>query len=158
MHRIGYGEDIHRLVEKRPLILGGVNIPYEKGLLGHSDADVVAHALADALLGALALGDIGTHFPNNDPQYKNADSIMLLKKVVALINDQSYLIVNVDVSISLEKPRLAPYVMQMRKKLSEALALDVDNLSVKAMTNEGLDAVGHGEACRATAVVLLQRR
>ena len=158
MYRIGHGEDIHRLVEKRRLILGGIEIPFEKGLLGHSDADVVCHALSDALLGALSLGDIGTHFPDSDLQYKNADSLLLLKKVAHLINENNYQIVNIDLSISLEKPKLAPYILLMRQKVSEALNINIEGVSIKAMTNEGLDAVGRGEACRSTAVVLLKRK
>lgn len=157
MHRIGYGEDIHRLVVGRRLVLAGIDIPYEKGLLGHSDADVVCHALSDALLGALALGDIGVHFSDSDKHYENADSTLLLAHVVSLIANNDYKIVNVDVIISLEKPRIAPYIIAMRQKLSSILAVDVNFISIKAMSNEGLDAVGRGEACRAVAVVLLSK-
>lgn len=158
MFRIGYGEDIHRLVSDRPLILGGIVIPFEKGLLGHSDADVVCHALSDALLGALALGDIGTHFPDNDMQYKNVNSVILLQKVATLVSEKNYLIVNIDIAISLEKPRLSPFIMAMRNKISETLGIELNTISIKAMTNEGLDSVGRGEACRATAIVLLKRK
>lgn len=158
MFRIGYGEDIHRLVSDRPLILGGIVIPFEKGLLGHSDADVVCHALSDALLGALALGDIGTHFPDSDMQYKNVNSVILLQKVATLVSEKNYLIVNIDIAISLEKPRLSPFIMAMRNKISETLGIELNTISIKAMTNEGLDSVGRGEACRATAIVLLKRK
>lgn len=158
MFRIGYGEDIHRLVSDRPLILGGIVIPFEKGLLGHSDADVVCHALSDALLGALALGDIGTHFPDSDMQYKNANSVILLQKVATLVSEKNYLIVNIDIAISLEKPRLSPFIMAMRNKISETLGIELNTISIKAMTNEGLGSVGRGEACRATAIVLLKRK
>lgn len=158
MFRIGYGEDIHRLVSDRPLILGGIVIPFEKGLLGHSDADVVCHALSDALLGALALGDIGTHFPDSDMQYKNVNSVILLQKVATLVSEKNYLIVNIDIAISLEKPRLSPFIMAMRNKISETLGIELNTISIKAMTNEGLGSVGRGEACRATAIVLLKRK
>lgn len=157
MYRIGYGEDIHRLVEGRKLILGGIDIPYHKGLLGHSDADVVCHALCDAMLGALALGDIGTHFPNTDEKFRDANSVDLLKKVNSLIHNAGYEVNNVDVSIALENPRLSTYVMSMRSNISSAINVPVSSVSLKAMTNEGLDSVGQGEACRAIAVVLLKR-
>ncbi|MFA5421716.1 MAG: 2-C-methyl-D-erythritol 2,4-cyclodiphosphate synthase [Bacilli bacterium] len=158
MDRIGYGEDIHQLVKGRKLVLGGIEIPFDKGLLGHSDADVVCHALADALLGALALGDIGQHFPDNDPQYKNADSTLLLADVYQLILANGYEINNIDLSISLERPHIATYLLAMRKKLCSLLSIALDVMSIKAMTNEGLDAVGRGEACRATAIVLLREK
>lgn len=158
MYRIGYGEDIHRLVAGRKLILGGVEIPFEKGLLGHSDADIVIHALMDALLGALSLGDIGTHFPDTDKQYKNVDSMELLNKVNRLIEENGYAVKNIDISIALEKPRLSPYLAKMVANLARSLRIMDRNVSIKAMTNEGLDAVGRGEAARAVAVVMLQRK
>ncbi|HPV69632.1 MAG TPA: 2-C-methyl-D-erythritol 2,4-cyclodiphosphate synthase [Bacilli bacterium] len=158
MYRIGYGEDIHRLVAGRKLILGGVEIPFEKGLLGHSDADIVIHALMDALLGALSLGDIGTHFPDADKQYKNVDSMELLNKVNRLIEENGYAVKNIDISIALEKPRLSPYLSKMVANLARSLRIMDRNVSIKAMTNEGLDAVGRGEAARAVAVVMLQRK
>jgi 2-C-methyl-D-erythritol 2,4-cyclodiphosphate synthase len=158
MYRIGYGEDIHRLVAGRKLILGGIEIPYEKGLLGHSDADIVIHALMDALLGALSLGDIGTHFPDTDKQYKNVDSMELLNKVNRLIEENGYAVKNIDISIALEKPRLSPYLSKMVANLARSLRIMDRNVSIKAMTNEGLDAVGRGEAARAVAVVMLQRK
>ncbi|HOC80580.1 MAG TPA: 2-C-methyl-D-erythritol 2,4-cyclodiphosphate synthase [Bacilli bacterium] len=157
MYRIGYGEDIHRLVTGRKLVLGGVHIPYEKGLLGHSDADIVCHALMDALLGALALGDIGTHFPNSNKRFKDADSLTLLSKVKDLIDANGYSICNIDISIALEKPRLAPYLSAMIINLANVLLVEKETISVKAMTNEGCDAVGRGEAARAISVVMLQR-
>ena len=158
MYRIGYGEDIHRLVAGRKLILGGVEIPFEKGLLGHSNADIVIHALMDALLGALSLGDIGTHFPDADKQYKNVDSMELLNKVNRLIEENGYAVKNIDISIALEKPRLSPYLSKMVANLARSLRIMDRNVSIKAMTNEGLDAVGRGEAARAVAVVMLQRK
>jgi len=158
MYRIGYGEDIHRLIAGRKLILGGVEIPFEKGLLGHSDADIVIHALMDALLGALSLGDIGTHFPDADKQYKNVDSMELLNKVNRLIEENGYAVKNIDISIALEKPRLSPYLSKMVANLARSLRIMDRNVSIKAMTNEGLDAVGRGEAARAVAVVMLQRK
>ncbi|MFA6780898.1 MAG: 2-C-methyl-D-erythritol 2,4-cyclodiphosphate synthase [Bacilli bacterium] len=157
MFRIGYGEDIHRLVAGRELILGGVKIPFEKGLLGHSDADIVSHALMDALLGALALGDIGVHFPDTDGKYKSANSILLLQKVYKILREKDYEVANVDISISLEKPRLSPYIPMMINNIAQTLEIKDNLVSIKAMTNEGLDAVGRGEAGRAVAVVLLKR-
>ncbi|MDY0345019.1 MAG: 2-C-methyl-D-erythritol 2,4-cyclodiphosphate synthase [Bacilli bacterium] len=157
MFRIGYGEDIHRLVAGRELILGGVKIPFEKGLLGHSDADIVSHALMDALLGALALGDIGVHFPDTDDKYKSANSILLLQKVYKILREKDYEVANVDISISLEKPRLSPYIPMMINNIAQTLEIKDNLVSIKAMTNEGLDAVGRGEAGRAVAVVLLKR-
>ncbi|MDD3938572.1 MAG: 2-C-methyl-D-erythritol 2,4-cyclodiphosphate synthase [Bacilli bacterium] len=157
MYRIGYGEDIHRLVTGRKLILGGVHIPYDKGLLGHSDADIVCHALMDAFLGALALGDIGTHFPSSDERFKDADSLVLLSKVKGLIDAKGYAICNIDISIALEKPRLAPHLSSMIVNLANVLQVEKDTISVKAMTNEGCDAVGRGEAAKAISVVMLRR-
>lgn len=155
--RVGAGYDIHRLVEGRPLILGGVTIPYERGLLGHSDADALAHAVTDALLGAAALGDIGTHFPDTDPRWAAADSLALLRQAAALIAAQGFEVVNVDVSILAERPKLAPYIMAMRERLAATLNVALDAVSVKAKTNEGLDAVGRREAVAVHAVALLRR-
>lgn len=155
--RVGAGYDIHRLVEGRPLILGGVTIPYERGLLGHSDADALAHAVTDALLGAAALGDIGTHFPDTDPRWAAADSLALLRQAAALIAAQGFEVVNVDASILAERPKLAPYIMAMRERLAATLNVALDAVSVKAKTNEGLDAVGRREAVAVHAVALLRR-
>ncbi len=157
-YRIGYGEDIHRLVEGRPLVLSGVKIPYEKGLLGHSDADVVYHAVSDALLGALALGDIGHHFPTNDPRYDNCDSSIIVSGCYAMIEEKGFEVVNVDVSIAAEKPHLQKYLLDMRANLAKLLRVSLDRVSIKAMTNEGLDAVGEGKAIRANASVLLKEK
>jgi 2-C-methyl-D-erythritol 2,4-cyclodiphosphate synthase len=155
LFRIGQGYDIHRLVEGRELILGGIQIPYEKGLLGHSDADVLTHAIMDALLGALALGDIGQHFPPEDPAWKGADSIVLLQKVLGLVQDRHWQINNIDAVVVAEKPKLKPLIPTIQARLAQALQLDPDQVSVKATTNEKLDAVGAGEAMAAHAVVLL---
>jgi 2-C-methyl-D-erythritol 2,4-cyclodiphosphate synthase len=155
--RIGQGYDIHRLVSDRPLILGGVHIPYEKGLLGHSDADVLTHAIMDAMLGALALGDIGHYFPPTDPQWAGADSIVLLQKVRDLISDRGWQIGNIDSSIIAEQPKLKPHILSIRDRLAKALEIDLELVSVKARTNEGVDAVGQKEAIATHAVVLLVR-
>ena len=157
MMRIGHGYDVHRLVEGRALILGGVQIPYEKGLLGHSDADVLTHAVMDACLGALALGDIGKHFPDNDPQYCGADSIVLLKHVKSLMDEKGYHLSNVDVTIIAQAPKLASYIPLMRDKLAEALGCEVDRVSVKATTEEGLGFTGSGEGMAVHAVCLLEQ-
>ena len=153
--RIGYGYDVHRLVEGRKLILGGVEIPYTKGLLGHSDADVLTHAVMDAMLGALALGDIGKHFPDTDPAYKGADSIELLRHVTALIADKGYRLGNLDVTVAAQAPKLAPHIPQMRSILADAIGTDLQNISVKATTEEGLGITGNGDGMTATAVCLL---
>lgn len=155
MLRIGHGYDVHRLTENRRLILGGVEIPYELGLLGHSDADVLVHAVMDALLGALALGDIGKHFPDTDSQYKDIDSILLLKKVWALITEKGYRLVNLDVTIKAEKPKLAGYIPTMRENIAAALAASHDSISIKATTEEGLGLAGAGIG--AHCVCLLER-
>ena len=155
--RIGHGYDVHRLAEGRPLILGGVEIPFEKGLLGHSDADVLVHAIADAILGASANGDIGAHFPDSDPAYKNADSLVLLSKVVELIAGQGYRIVNLDSAILAELPKLAPFICQMRQNIAEACRIDVDCVSVKATTEEGLGFTGSGEGIAAHSIVLIEK-
>ena len=156
--RIGQGYDVHRLVEGRALILGGVTIPYEKGLLGHSDADVLTHAVMDALLGAAALGDIGKLFPDNDAAYAGADSIELLRAVTAVLLDKGWRVGNVDVTVIAQRPKLAPYREQMRQNLAEAMGICVDAVSVKATTEEGLGFTGSGEGMAAMAVALLCSR
>ena len=154
--RIGHGYDVHRLVEGRKLILGGVEIPYEKGLLGHSDADVLTHALMDSLLGAAALGDIGHLFPDSDPRYEGADSIQLLRNVVAVLREHGYRIGNVDVTVIAQRPRLAPYIVQMREVLSTAMEIPVEFVSVKATTEEHLGFTGEGLGIAAHAVALIK--
>lgn len=156
--RIGYGEDIHRLVEGRKLILGGIEIPFTKGLLGHSDADCLLHALMDSLLGALALGDIGLYFPPDDPAYEGADSTKLLAKVKALVDESGYAISNVDLLLFAEQPKLKPYREQIRRHIASLLGLALDQVGFQAMSNEGLDAVGEGKAIRAVSTVLLERK
>lgn len=153
--KIGFGYDIHRLVEGRSLILGGVKIPFEKGLLGHSDADVLLHSISDALLGAAALGDIGKHFPDTDPKYKGADSRKLLKEVGSLIKEKGFSISNIDATVIAERPKLRTLIDEMRKNISEDLNVDIDNVSVKATTNEGLESIGKCEAIAVHAVALL---
>lgn len=153
--RVGHGYDVHRLVENRKLILGGVCIPYEKGLLGHSDADVLTHALMDALLGAAALGDIGKLFPDNDPRYEGADSIGLLKEVVKLLGENGYRIVNADVTVIAQAPKLAGYIMNMRETLAKAMDIPISSVSVKATTEERLGFTGSGEGIAAHAVALI---
>jgi 2-C-methyl-D-erythritol 2,4-cyclodiphosphate synthase len=154
--RIGIGFDIHALVEGRPLILGGVRIPFEKGLKGHSDGDALMHAIADALLGACALGDIGKHFPDTDPVFKNADSGKLLGSVLDLISDKGYEPVNIDANVIAQKPKLLPHIDTMRERIATVLRIPFDNVSVKARTAEGMDAVGRGEAIAVQAIVLLK--
>ena len=154
--RIGHGYDVHRLVEGRALILGGVEIPFVKGLLGHSDADVLTHAVMDALLGAAALGDIGKLFPDSDPTYKGADSLILCRVVADCIRDAGYRIQNVDATVLAQSPKLAPHIPQMRQNLALALGLDVGAVSVKATTEEGLGFTGSGEGMAAHAVCLLE--
>ena len=154
--RIGQGYDIHRLVEDRPLILGGVNIPADKGLLGHSDADVLLHALTDALFGAAALGDIGRHFPDTDPQFKGADSRVLLRECVKRVHAAGWGIVNVDASIIAQAPKLAPHMETIRASVAETLGIDLGCVNIKAKTNEGMDAVGRKEAIEVHAVALLE--
>lgn len=153
--RIGTGYDVHKLVEGRKLILGGVDIPYEKGLLGHSDADVIVHAIMDALLGALALGDIGKHFPDTDPAYEGISSIELLKHVGKLIEEQNYVVNNIDSTIIAQRPKLMPYIEQMRKNVAEALKLDYNRVNIKATTEEHLGFTGRGEGISSQAVALL---
>jgi 2-C-methyl-D-erythritol 2,4-cyclodiphosphate synthase len=156
--RIGIGYDIHRLVQGRKLVLGGVEIPFEKGLLGHSDSDVLTHAICDALLGAAALGDIGTHFPDTDPQWAGASSLDLLGQVVQLLADEGFRVTNVDATVMAEQPKLKPHINSMREGLGAVLGVGVDRISVKAKTSEGLDSVGRKEAIAAHAVVLIHRR
>ncbi len=153
--RIGHGYDVHKLVFERRLILGGVAIPYEKGLLGHSDADVLLHAISDALLGAAALGDIGKHFPPDDPAFLDADSLVLLKKVGEFIKSNGYSISNIDATVIAQKPKLAPYIEEMRKNIASALDLSIEQVSVKATTEEGLGFTGNGEGISTHAVVLI---
>jgi 2-C-methyl-D-erythritol 2,4-cyclodiphosphate synthase len=153
--RVGQGFDVHRLVEERKLILCGVEIPYEKGLLGHSDADVAIHALIDALLGALALGDIGELFPDNDAQWKGADSTELLKKVLALPAFQEWRISNLDITIIAQKPKLAPYKKAMQQRMAQVMALEEDRIAIKATTTEKLGYTGRGEGIAATAIAAL---
>lgn len=154
--RIGFGTDIHRLVKGRKLILAGVHVPASFGELAHSDGDVIYHASMDAILGALALGDIGKLFPDNDPQYENIDSSLLFKKVVTLMKEKGYRINNIDVMVTLEKPKLKDYIIEMRNNIANTLETSIDNVSVKAGTNEGLDALGRGEAVKAEVIVLLK--
>ncbi|MBR3723041.1 MAG: 2-C-methyl-D-erythritol 2,4-cyclodiphosphate synthase [Selenomonadaceae bacterium] len=154
--RIGMGYDVHRLVENRDLILGGVKIPHKTGLLGHSDADVLLHAIADALLGAAALGDIGRHFPDTDEKYKGADSLKLLGKVAELIGEKGYGVGNVDATIVAEKPKLAPYIDEMRKNIANVLNVTVYNVNVKATTEEKLGFTGSEEGIGAYAVALIE--
>ncbi len=153
--RIGQGYDVHRLVEGRDLILGGVTVPYELGLLGHSDADVLVHAVMDALLGAAALGDIGQHFPDTDPAYKGISSIELLKHVGALLEEKGYVVENIDATVIAQRPKLAPYRPQMALNIAEALHLDVSRVSVKATTEEGLGFTGTGQGISSQAITLL---
>ena len=156
--RIGHGYDVHRLVEARKLILGGIEIPWEKGLLGHSDADVLTHALMDALLGAAALGDIGKLFPDNDPQYAGADSVELLKAVTARLKEAGYRIGNVDCTVIAQRPKLASYIPAMREKLAGAMEIGIDRVSVKATTEEGLGFSGEGLGIAAHAVALIEEK
>lgn len=153
--RIGHGYDVHRLVEDRKLILGGVEIPYEKGLLGHSDADVLAHAISDALLGAAALGDIGSHFPDTDPAFAGADSLKLLTEVCRQVEAKGYKIGNIDATILAQRPKLRPYIDTMRANLAAACGITVDQINVKATTEEKLGFTGSGEGMAAHAVCLL---
>nr|WP_319490167.1 2-C-methyl-D-erythritol 2,4-cyclodiphosphate synthase [uncultured Caproiciproducens sp.] len=154
--RIGHGYDVHRLVEGRKLIIGGVEIPYEKGLLGHSDADVLAHAIADSLLGAAALGDIGTFFPDTDPTYENADSLKLLSQVCTFLAKKNYRIGNIDATVIAQAPKLRSYIKTMREKLAEACAIQLEQISVKATTEENLGFTGAGEGIAAHAVCVIE--
>ena len=157
MIRIGHGYDVHRLTEGRRLVLGGVEIPYEKGLLGHSDADVLLHAIADSLLGAAALGDIGKLFPDSDPAYKDADSLVLLRKVGVRLTGLGYRPVNIDATVIAQAPKLAPHIPEMRKRIALALGMDLDAVSVKATTEEGLGFSGEGLGISAHAVCLIEK-
>ncbi len=154
--RIGFGYDVHKLVEDRPLIIGGVEIPFEKGLLGHSDADVLLHAVADALLGAAALGDIGKHFPDNNPAYKDIDSRILLRKVVELIAEKGYSIVNLDATIIAQAPKMAPFIEQMRNNIALDCNIDSDCVNVKATTEEGLGFTGEKLGISANCICLIK--
>ncbi len=158
MHRIriGHGYDVHRLVENRKLILGGVEIPFERGLLGHSDADVLLHAISDALLGAVALGDIGKHFPDTDPRYAGADSMLLLKEVVRLVQNEGYQVGNLDATILCQRPKLARFIAAMRENIAACCEIPVSDVSVKATTEEKLGFTGSGEGIAVHAVALLE--
>jgi len=156
--RFGFGYDVHRMVVNRKLILGGVDIPYFKGLIGHSDADVVCHAFADALLGAAALGDIGKHFPDIDPRFKDISSLVLLKHVGELLRISNFEIVNIDATILLQQPKIAPYTKRMRENIAQALQMNIDQVSIKATTNEELGFIGMGEGAAAYAVASIQKK
>jgi 2-C-methyl-D-erythritol 2,4-cyclodiphosphate synthase len=153
--RIGVGNDIHRLVEGRKLVLGGVEIPYERGLLGHSDGDSLTHAITDAILGAAALGDIGSHFSDKDPRWAGADSLVFLRHACGLIEERGFEIANVDATILAERPKMATHIPEMKTRLAETMGIDQSRINIKAKTNEGLDAIGRGEAIAAQAVALI---
>lgn len=155
--RVGMGYDVHRLTEGRDLILGGVKIPYEKGLLGHSDADVLIHAIMDALLGAAALGDIGKHFPDTDPQYKGISSISLLEHVAKLLEEHQYIVENIDATIIAQRPKMLPHIENMRKNIADALKISIEQVNIKATTEEGLGFTGTGEGISSQAVCLLEK-
>ena len=157
MTRFGMGYDVHQLVENRKLIIGGVDIPYEKGLLGHSDADVLLHAISDALLGAAALGDIGKHFPDTDPRYKGADSLKLLEEVGNLLAEKGYVVGNVDATIVAQKPKMLPHIPQMRENIAKVLHVDIDQINVKATTEEHLGFTGSGQGISSYAVAGIER-
>ena len=157
MFRIGIGHDMHRLAEGLPLVLGGVRVESARGAEGHSDADALAHPVTDAILGAMCEGDIGVHFPDRDPQWKDADSLQLLARVMWLAGERGYRVVNVDATVLLEQPRLRPYVQEMRARLAGVLGVEIERVSVKAKSGEGLDAVGECRAVTVQAVVLLER-
>lgn len=156
--RIGFASDIHRLVGERKLMLGGVHVPHWQGEMAHSDGDVVYHALAESILGALALGDLGKHFPDGNPKYKDIDSSFIVKGVVKMMEDKGYEVGNVDISITLEEPKLKPYIQKMRENIASLLKVDVDCVSVKAGTNESMDAVGMRLAVKAESIVLLKEK
>lgn len=155
--RIGNGIDVHQFSEGRKLIIGGIEIPFEKGLLGHSDADVLLHSICDALLGALSLGDIGQHFPDTDEKYKNIDSKILLKEVYQLIKNNGYKLINCDNTLLLQKPKISPYIFEMRKIISELLETSIDNISIKATTMEGLGFIGNMEGAASFSTILLTK-
>lgn len=157
MYRIGLGYDIHRLDYDRDLIIGGIKIPHEKGLIGHSDADVLIHAIIDGMFGALALGDIGTHFPDTDEAYKNISSIILLKHANQLIHNEGYVINNIDCNIIAQEPKMKPHIQKMREELAKILMIDVNLISIKAKTNEKMDAVGEKLAIETNVVVMLRK-
>lgn len=157
MYRIGQGFDIHKLVEGRKLILGGIELEYEKGLLGHSDADALAHSIIDALFGALALGDIGTHFPDNDPKYKDIDSMVLLKEAYKLVKEQGYVINNLDNTIFAQAPKMKPYITKIQENLAQVLEIDKSLISIKAKTMEEQDSVGEKKAISTQSIVLLRK-
>jgi 2-C-methyl-D-erythritol 2,4-cyclodiphosphate synthase len=157
MYRIGQGFDVHQLTENRPLIIGGITIPYELGLLGHSDADVLLHTVADACLGAIGEGDIGRHFPDTDPQFKDADSAKLMEHVWSIVKQKGYKLVNIDCTIIAQKPKMAPYVPQMRERIAELLEGSIDQVNVKATTTEKLGFTGRGEGIASQVAVLLQK-
>jgi 2-C-methyl-D-erythritol 2,4-cyclodiphosphate synthase len=157
MLRIGQGFDLHKLVEGRKLILGGIEIEHSKGLLGHSDADALIHSIIDALFGALALGDIGTHFPDNDPKYKNIDSKILLKETISIITENGYKINNIDNTILAQEPKMKPYIPLMQEKLANLLNIEKNQISIKAKTMEGQDSIGEGNAIATQSVVLLMK-
>lgn len=157
MTRFGMGYDVHQLVENRKLIIGGVDIPYEKGLLGHSDADVLLHAISDALLGAAALGDIGKHFPDTDPRYKGADSLKLMEEVGNLLAEKGYVVGNVDATIVAQKPKMLPHIPQMRENIARVLRVDIDQINVKATTEEHLGFTGSGQGISSYAVAGIER-
>lgn len=156
-YRVGFSKDIHQLVENRKLLIGGVHIPFDKGELAHSDGDVLFHALAEAILGALALGDLGKHFPDNSDATKDMDSGLILKQVFEMMKSKGYEINNVDIFVSLEKPKLKDYISQMRENVVSILETDINNVSIKAGTNEGLGPVGEGKAIEASAIVMLRK-
>lgn len=153
--RVGMGYDVHRLTEDRELIIGGVKIPYEKGLLGHSDADVLLHAIMDAMLGAAALGDIGSHFPDTDVKFKDADSMELLRRVGDMIEEEHFIVENIDATIIAQRPKMRPYIEQMRANIADALGIDITQVNIKATTEEGLGFTGNGEGISSQAVCML---
>lgn len=153
--RVGMGYDVHKLVEGRPLIIGGVEIPYESGLLGHSDADVLLHAVTDSILGAAALGDIGKHFPDTDPAYKGADSLMLLKEAVRIVSEAGFRIVNIDATIIAQRPKMRPYIDDMRANIARAAGIDISCINVKATTEEGLGFTGKGEGISSQSICMI---
>lgn len=158
MYRIGHSIDIHRLVKDRKLILGGIEIPYELGLLGHSDADALLHAVTESIIGALALGDIGKFFPDNDPKYKNIDSKILTSEIVNIMEEKGYEVNNLDCLLIMEKPKMRPYIDSIRESIAKLLHTDINNINVKATTNEKLGEIGKGEAIQAHAVIMLRKK
>jgi 2-C-methyl-D-erythritol 2,4-cyclodiphosphate synthase len=157
-HRIGMGYDVHPFAENRPLILGGITIPYQQGLAGHSDADCLVHAICDALLGAISEGDLGSHFPDSDPQYKDVESLLLLKKVVEMVERKGFRIANIDATIVAQAPQLAPYRPRMEERIATAVKVEDERVNIKATTTEGLGFIGRGEGIAAYAIALLEGR